>query len=192
MTIRSAVDVAATVRRVHDALAAHPKWFDITLWETGSPATEAAVAAVEARLDLRVPAALRELYLTAGSMRLEWRMHEATCIDAGYREELTQAEATLTLVAVDQLREVEPRVVSFTSDCFGCSWCLDLRWGIEPTPIIWYDRGIWEGDDAEPNHDSFDEMWPDFAACGFVSRPNSQAELVWDVLHTGQVPPPGK
>ena len=183
--------ITESVNRLRQALDRHDDLFELLLDTTESPASEEEIAAVESRLEMKLPASLRAFYLSVGSLRFEWGTRSATCLERGFREELAYQQACLHLGAVYTLTPArgEPRVFPFTSDSFGHSWCFDLRWGIDPIPIVWFDHS-WLGDDTDPIYDSFEEFWVDYADYGFVSRPTSQADLIYHVLHSDMAPTP--
>ena len=75
-------DLFAVASRVRARLDAHRDAFDIT-WRPSKPVSETALAAVEKRLGMTLPAPLRAFYTqSAGGLLFAWEMRRGLAIEA--------------------------------------------------------------------------------------------------------------
>ncbi|MBK7399917.1 MAG: SMI1/KNR4 family protein [Myxococcales bacterium] len=118
----SAAAFLALVADVRARLEAHPDTFTLQHL-SGTRATEADLAAVEARLGVTLPPMLRALHLEVGApFGLYWQVREGGKLDAD-----DAPSGQLELVATDQLALHPPRVLRFTNDGYGNGFALDYR-----------------------------------------------------------------
>ncbi|MBL8720158.1 MAG: PQQ-binding-like beta-propeller repeat protein [Myxococcales bacterium] len=118
----SAAAFLALVADVRARLEAHPDTFTLQHL-SGARATEADLAAVEARLGVSLPPLLRALHLEVGApFGLYWQVREGGTLDAD-----DAPSGQLELVATDQLSFHPPRVLRFTNDGYGNGFALDYR-----------------------------------------------------------------
>jgi hypothetical protein len=186
--------ILKAVESVRAMLGRHPQLFEVTDVLRTEPMTTDALTVIERQLNIVLPDVLRDLYTSVAShVFFNWRTKAEQCEKLGYREELRFAEATLDILDPhDWLKQRPKTIVVITHDHFGNGWALDYRWGVEPTPLVWYDHTEWDGETEDPNHDSFEEMWADYVEYGFISRPTSASDLVWRYLRDGELPTPSE
>ncbi len=112
----------ALVADVRARLEAHPDTFSLEHL-SGTRATEADLAAVEARLGVPLPPTLRAIHLEVGApFGFYWQVRAGGKLDAD-----DSPGGQLELVATDQLAFDPPRVLRFTNDGYGNGFALDYR-----------------------------------------------------------------
>lgn len=112
----------ALVADVRARLEAHPETFTLETL-SGTRATEAELAAVEARLGVSLPPLLRSLHLEVGTpFGLYWQVREGGALDAD-----DSPSGQLELLATNQLGFDPPHILRFTNDGYGNGFALDYR-----------------------------------------------------------------
>jgi WD40 repeat protein len=178
------LDLLGHIDHVLARLRAHEDAFEVT-YRAKPPATAAALQAVERKLGIALPAALRALYLKHGGVMLSWRARR------GHEERLEGDHddppgGYLDIVPPSGLgrRLKEHGVVQLTGDGGGNGWALPARGAPK---MLWFDHDPVDGEHVQAgglgNLDAWFAAW---AKIGFGDF-RSESDAVVAFLRTGKL-----
>ena len=182
------LDIFAVASRVRARLDAHRDAFDIT-WRPSKPVSETALAAVEKRLGMTLPAPLRAFYTqSAGGLLFAWEMRR------GHEERLdgdldSPPSGMLELVTPKDLlrRKASHGVVQITNDGGGNGFA--LRPGDKRSTVLWFDHDPSDGEHVtSPGVGAFGGWFVAWARLGFGSF-RDENEAVIAFLRSGKLAP---
>jgi len=181
-------DLFAMASRVRARIDAHRDAFTIT-WRQSRPVSEAALASIEKKLGMAVPAPLRAFYTkNAGSLLLGWQTRR------GHEERFgsdldSPPEGLLDLVAPSALlrRLASHGVVQITNDGGGNGFA--LRPGDKKSTVLWFDHDPSDGEHVRAaGVGSFGAWFQSWARFGFGSL-GAENERVIAFFRTGTLAP---